>query len=287
MDSNAPTPRPLLGVVSDETGPSLDGCIALATEEGLDQIEIRMVDGVAPLSLTEAQARNAHERIKAAGLTVSGIATPLLKWEMPGRTPEDQGDQFGFAREGRSDVALTDAAVRLADIFETQNLRIFSYLKHANFELYDLKPTVEYLINEAEKHDKYLMLENEPVCNIARFEQLVEAMEFFNSPRLLPLPDIGNSASIGEFPSVDCVTRVVRCARHIHFKDFSKAAGKFVPLGIGDVQLTDYMAEISVASKGRQLSFSIETHIHDDPLGGTRASARELRRQTEKYWKSG
>lgn len=284
MKQSAATPRPLLGVISDETGPSLDGCIAFANEAGLDQIEIRMVDGIPPLSLTASAARDANARIRAAGLTVAGIATPLLKWEMPGKKAADQGDQFGFAREGRSDADLIEASIRVADLFETQNLRIFSYLTHENFVMDDLKPAFDQLLEYAERHDKTLRLENEPVCNIARFDQLLEIVEIYNTSRLEALPDIGNSAQIDEFPSPELVARIMSHTAHVHFKDWSKAAGKFVPLGSGDVHLDAYFSQIHAASAGRQMSFSLETHTHDDPLGGTLASALELNRHTGTYW---
>ncbi|MGI9480005.1 MAG: sugar phosphate isomerase/epimerase family protein [Hyphomicrobiaceae bacterium] len=285
MTDTTQSPRPHLGIISDETGPSLDGCIAFAGEEGLDQIEIRMVDGIAPLSLTEAQATDANARIRAAGLGVAGIATPLLKWEAPGKQAADQGDQFGFSREGRSDDDLTEACIRLADTFETRNLRIFSYLTHDGFVLDDLKPAFDRLLTFAVKHDKTLLLENEPVCNIARFDQLADIIELYDTPHLQPLPDIGNSAAIREFPDADLMARVLGRAFHIHFKD-AGADGKFVALGTGEVKLDAYMAAVAAAGDGRQLSFSLETHTHDDPLGGSRISARELRRQTDQYWPS-
>ncbi|MFT5507328.1 MAG: sugar phosphate isomerase/epimerase [Hyphomicrobiaceae bacterium] len=269
-------PRPQLGVISDETGPSLDGCIAFAVEHGLNQIEIRMVDGTAPLSLTDVQAKDANARIRAAGLTVAGIATPLLKWEAPGKKAADQGDQFGFSREGLSDDDLTMACIHLANLFETQNLRIFSYLTHENFVLDDLKPAFDRLLEHAEQHDMVLRLENEPVCNIASFAQLADIVELYDTPRLEALPDIGNSAQIDEFPDAALIQRVMPYTHHIHFKDYSKAAGKFVALGTGEVKLDAYMAEIAVGANGRQLSFSLETHTHDDPMGGTRVSAGQL-----------
>jgi len=284
MTDTTQTPRPRLGIISDETGPSLDGCITFAGEEGLDQIEIRMVDGIAPLSLTDAQAKDANARIRAAGLGVAGIATPLLKWEAPNRQAADQGDQFGFSREGRSDDDLTELCIRLSDMFETRNLRIFSYLTHDGFVLDDLTPAFDRLLEFAVKHDKTLLLENEPVCNIARFDQLADIIERYDTPHLQPLPDIGNSASIGEFQSVDLLGRVLERSWHIHFKD--AAAGKFAPLGTGEVQLDTYMTAVAAAGKNRQLSFSLETHTHDDPLGGSRTSARELRRQTDQHWHS-
>ena len=279
-----PTPRPKLGIISDETGSSLDACIALCREEGLEHVEIRMVDGIAPLSLTEPQIQDANRRIRDAGLFVTGIATPLLKWEAPGKIAADLGDQFGFSREGRSDEQLIEASVKCADLFETNNLRIFSYLTHEGFVMDDLRPAFDELLEYAERHDKTLRLENEPVCNIARMDELAEIIEIYDTPRLEPLPDIGNSAQIGEFPGEDIFARVLPRANHIHFKDWSPDAGKFVALGSGVVRLDEYLSAISAAANSRQLTFSLECHIHDDPMAGSTASARHLRATTARHF---
>jgi len=269
--------RPRFAVISDETGPSLDTAIAFCLEEGLDAIEIRMVDGIAPLSLTEVQARDAARRIRSAGLTVAGIATPLLKWAMPGRQAKDLGDQFGFDRAGRSDEDLALGAIRVADIFETRGLRIFSFLTHDGFRADDLAPALGELLALAEAHDKVLRLENEPVCNLGRIDELSAVLERFDNPRLEGLPDIGNSAHIGEFPSSDLIARIMPRVGHLHFKDWSVAAGRFVPLGQGDVQLRTYLGQVLDSAAGRQLTFALETHTPDAPLEGTRASIRTLK----------
>lgn len=277
---------PRYAVISDETGPSLDTCIDFCRTEGLDGIEIRMVDGIAPLSLTDDQARDAAQRIHGAGLTVAGIATPILKWAMSGKEAGDLGDQFGFDRAGCSDEDITRDAIRIADIFDTRNLRIFSYLTHDGFRLDDLALALDGLIQQAETHDKVLLLENEPVCNIRRFDELAAALERFAHPRLQGLPDIGNSAHVGEFPSPELVARLIPHVSHVHFKDYSQAQGRFVPLGKGDVMLDDYLAALCDGAGERQLTFSLEPHTPDQPLEGTRASFQMLRQSVERVFSS-
>ncbi len=272
---------PTYAVISDETGTQLDDCIAFCLEEGLDQIEVRQVDGVAPLSLNADQLGDAHRRIAAAGLTVAGIATPLLKWAAPGRATTEVGDQFGFERDGLSDDELIIAAIRVADAFETRNLRIFSYLKHEGYAFDHLKPALDNLLDFAERYDKVLLLENEPVCNIARMDQLADVVVYYDTLRLQALPDIGNSAHIGEFPTRDLIRRLMPYVSHLHFKDYSEAAGRFVPLGTGDVELDQFLETVFERAGGRRLTFSLETHCPDDRLGATRASFRHLRDRVE------
>ena len=269
--------NPKLCVITDETGPRLDDCLAFAVEEGLDCVEVRMVDGVNPLSLTPPQLDSAARRIAASGLAVAGIATPLFKWPSPNHTDADHGDQFGFNRADRSDAQLFEDAVRVADAFETRNLRIFSFLTYDGFKLDDLRPGYDALLAMAERHDKVLLVENEFVCNIARMDQFAELMAMYPSDRLRPLPDIANSAWVGETPSPETLDVVMRTAEHIHFKDYAKAAGGFVTLGEGDIDVAAYVRSILERAGDRQLTFSLETHAKSEPLANTRASLNHLR----------
>ena len=275
--------RPRYAVISDETGPHLDDCISFCVSEGLGAIEVRQVDGVAPLSLSDDQARHAARRIHDAGLAVAGIATPLLKWAAPDKAAAELGDQFGFDRAGRSDDELAMDAIRIADIFETKNLRIFSFLKHDAYIFDHLRPALDRLLEHAERHDKILLLENEPVCNVARMDELAETIAQYDTPRLQPLPDIGNSVSIGEFPSADLMATLMPTVTHVHFKDWSAAKGGYVPTGQGDVPLETYVGQLIAGAGARQLTFSFETHVPDDPLEATRASFHALRDVVDKH----
>ncbi len=275
LPNNATAPK--LCVITDETGPELETCLAFAAEEGLDAVEVRQVDGINPLSLTPAQVASVAKRIAAAGLAVAGVATPLFKWPAPGQEVSDHGDQFGFDRAGRSDQQLFEDAIRVADAFGTRNLRIFSYLTYDGFKMDDLRPGYDALIELAERHDKVLLVENEYVCNVARMDQFDELMTLYDTDRLRPLPDIANSAWVGETPNANTLARVMQRADHVHFKDYSAAAKGFVTLGDGDVDVKGYVRSLFELAGKRQLTFSIETHAKSEPLANTRKSLNHLR----------
>ena len=268
---------PKFCVISDEPGPRLDTCLEFAVEEKLDAIEVRQVDGINPLSLTQSQLDSAVSRIRLAGLSVAGVATPLFKWPAPGKSVETHGDQFGFDRAGRSDEQLFEDAIRTADAFGTRNLRIFSFLTYDGFSIEDPRPGYETLLGMAEKHDKVLLVENEFVCNIARIDQFPELMAAYDSDRLRPLPDIANSAWVGEIPTTGVLQNVMSRADHIHFKDYSKEQKGFVTLGQVDVDVAGYISSLLSLAGDRQLTFSIETHAKTDQLENTRKSLSHLR----------
>lgn len=278
MTHQAPHPTPRLCAITDETGPRLDDFLTFAMEDGLDCIEVRQVDGLNPLSLSDTQLKSAAARIAATGLPVAGIATPLFKWPAPGQASDDLGDQFGFDRAGRSDIELFETAMRVADAFSTRNLRIFSYLTYDGFKIDDLRRDFDTLLALAEKHDKVLRVENEPVCNIAHISQLADLLEVYDTPRLEGIPDVANSYVDGNHPTAEDVARAMAYSSHVHVKDFNLSAKSHAPLGEGDVPMADYMGMMFEAAGDKQLTLSIETHVPHDGMRATRASLSALRK---------
>src|SRR5207344_3465820 len=83
-------------LITDEVSPSLDEGIAFAREEGIGTVDLRVIDGRNVLALSRDELAEAARRVQAAGLSVSCICTPLLKWSPPGKAAQVKGDQFGF-----------------------------------------------------------------------------------------------------------------------------------------------------------------------------------------------
>jgi len=270
-----PTPR--LCVISDETGPKFDDFLNFAVEVGLNAVEIRQIDGINPLSLTPAERKATARKIEAADLRTAGIATPLLKWLPPGKTSTDVGDQFGFDRSGRTDRQLFENAIAIADDFSTRYLRIFSYLSYDGFEIDDLRQDLDKLLELAERYDKVLRVENEPVCNIAHVSQLADLLEAYDTPRLCGIPDVANSFYDGNHPTEADIARVMKYATHIHIKDYSIAQKRYVALGKGDCPTAQYLRQMLDAADKKPLTLSIETHVPEAPLEATRSSLAELR----------
>ena len=85
-----------IGLITDEVSPSLDEGLAFAREAGVGTIDLRLIDGRNVLALSRGELADVARRVRAAGLPVSCICTPLLKWSPPGKTAQIKGDQFGF-----------------------------------------------------------------------------------------------------------------------------------------------------------------------------------------------
>src|ERR1700752_612075 len=121
-------PDRTIGLIPDEVSPSLDEGLAFAREEGIGTIVFRVIDGRNVLALSRDELTDAARRVRAAGLSVSCICTPLLKWSPPGKTTQSKGDQFGFELGDRAPRQVYAEAFAAAEILGTRNLRIFSYL---------------------------------------------------------------------------------------------------------------------------------------------------------------
>lgn len=266
-----------LSVITDEFSPRLEDGIAFAVEEGLTTVDVRSIDAVNFLSLDKPMQERAARQIKAAGLTVGCLATPLLKWPAPGKTAATMGDQFGFDTAGRSTAQIYRDAFEAAALLGTRSLRIFSFLTYDGFQVEDLRQDLELLLKLADEYDAVLHVENEPVCNVRSVPDLVRLMQAWRHPRLKALLDIGN-AWWAETPLAEAdLVAVMPFVSLMHFKDFDGAARRVVPMGEGDIRYAGLIRLCLEAAKGRTLGFSIETHVPSDPARATRNSLAGLR----------
>ena len=267
-----------IAFVNDELKLPLTETIAFARQNGVEALEMRSIEGRNFLSLSPSEQKDAAQQITDAGIRVVGLASPLLKWAAPGRAAGRLGDQFGFEIGSRTlgDIArlAADAAHRLG----TRNVRIFSFLTYDGFRIADLEPALDELLAVAEREDLVLHVENEPVCNIQSEVDLRALMQARRHPRLKALLDIGNIYAKGIIPDAERMAALMPFVDHMHFKDFSIGAGRrHVPVGEGDIPYGPFIGACLAAVSGRALTLSVETHMADDPIGGTQRSLTRLR----------
>jgi sugar phosphate isomerase/epimerase len=267
-------------LITDEVSPSLDEGLAFVCEEGIGTIDLRVIDGRNVLALSSGELADVSRRVRAAGLSVSCICTPLLKWSPPGKIARNQGDQFGFALGDRAPRDVYAQAFAAAEILGARNLRIFSYLVYGDYRLDDLREPVEDLLVLAEKFDMKLHVENEAVCNIAGFSELEALMTAYRHPRLRALPDIANAYRKSMPPSAADLARLLPFTDILHIKDYANAAGHFVAAGEGDIPIASLLAA-TLPAREAPLTLTIETHAFSEPIATTRRSLNGLRRMIE------
>ena len=268
-------------LITDEVSPSLDEGLAFAREEGVGTVDLRVIDGRNVLALSRGELANAAQRVRAAGLSVSCICTPLLKWSPPGKTARTDGDQFGFDLGGRTPRSVYALAFAAAEILGARNLRIFSYLSYDGYCLDDLREPLDDLLALAEKFDMKVHVENEGVCNVAGFAELDAVMTTYRHPRLRALPDIANAYRKSRPPSATDLVRLLPFTDILHIKDYSNAAGRFVAVGEGDIPIASLLAT-ALPTRETPLTLTIETHASSEPVATTRRSVNGLRRMVDR-----
>jgi sugar phosphate isomerase/epimerase len=269
-----------INLITDEVSPSLDAGLAFAREEGIGLVDLRVVDGRNVLALSRGELADAARRVRAAGLAVSCICTPLLKWSPPGNASRALGDQFGFDLGDRAPRDVYGEAFAAAEILGARNLRIFSYLAYDDYRLDDLRAPIDDLLALAERFDMKLHVENEGVCNIAGFAELEALVTAYRHPRLRALPDIANAYRCAMPPSAADLARLLPFSDILHIKDYSEAAGRFVAVGEGDIPTAAILAA-ALPTCEAPLTLTIETHAGYDPEATTRRSVSGLRRMVE------
>lgn len=266
---------PKLSVITDEIAPSLDAVLAFAAAENLQHLEVRQIDGANFLTLDPATLKAAAKRMADAGLTVTALTTPLLKWPAPGRPFALKGDQFGFDPRGQPVEKHFERACAAAHIFGTRHLRIFSYLAHDGFRIGELEQDLTRLVRLAETHDLVLLMENEPVCNIRTIGGLVELMRAWKHPRLRCLLDIGNIYGSGGTVTTADLATVMPYVPYMHIKDYHSGEKRHAILGEGSVPFAELLPVcLTSAPDGPgNMTLSLEVHVP----GGAKPSLAALR----------
>ena len=187
-----------LCLITDEVSPSLDEGIAFARAEGIGTIDLRVVDGRNVLALSRDEVAGAARRVRAAGLSVSCICTPLLKWSPPGKTSQDMGDQFGFELGDRAPPWSTRKPSRPRRSSARATCASSAIWPTTAIAWTICVAPIDDLLALAEKFDMKLHVENEGVCNIRGFAEIEALVTAYRHPRLRALPDIANAYRRGQ-----------------------------------------------------------------------------------------
>ena len=265
-----------IGLITDEVSPFLDEGLAFAREEGIGTVDLRVVDGRNVLALSRGELADAARRVRAAGLAVSCVCTPLLKWSPLGKTAKTRGDQFGFELGDRAPRDVYAEAFVAAEILGARNLRIFSYLAYDGYGPDDLRDPLGDLLALADRFDMKLHVENEGVCNIAGFDELEALVTMYRHPRLRALPDIANAWLTSKPPSAADLARLLPFTDILHIKDYAGNTRRFVAAGEGDIPLESLLGA-TLPAIGTPLALTIETHAPSEPAATTRRSVAGLR----------
>ena len=182
-----------VSAVTDECANTEAGAVKFATDHGLKWVELRGVPGVkASYHLwDEANLKASAKMLADAGVRVSFLNTPLLKFTLPGTVMERKSDtpDARQKREARDQVLfdrrLEDLrkSIRAAQILGVDKVRVFNFMRVAEPE--KIYPRIAEVLNEmakiAEAEHIHLLLENETSCNSVSCEEIAAMLKLVPS----------------------------------------------------------------------------------------------------------
>jgi L-ribulose-5-phosphate 3-epimerase len=274
-----------LGVLTDEVSDNFIEALDWVVEQGLKHVEIRTVNGLNMIHLTDEQVEEVIQEVKKRGLFVSAVASPLFKCALDPSRPVASGDRFGQKEESvESHFIMLDRAITIAKTFDTKMIRIFSFWRENEPDLHE-KEIVKHLKTAstiALENEIILLLENEPSCNGGFADEVARIVRSVNSPALAVLWDPGNEVYGGRTSYHQGYEQVRKLIGHVHLKDahideYGNPA--CVPIGLGAVNFTKQLQALE--KDGYQGLFTLETHYIPDggrAADGTLMSLKGLRK---------
>ena len=211
--------------ITDEFSSDLDVALDAMVSVGMTGAELRVIGGRNVLDLTDDEVDGAIAAVRARGMTVPAIASPLLKCTLPHGPAVDarlQQDVFGSPYNFDDQPRLTRRAFDIAHRTGARIVRVFSYWRTVDppavFD--DVVSALGRLADEAEQQGLVIGLENEPACNIGTAHETSRVLAALNHPALQVVWDPANAFVLGEWPYPDgYATLPVGRIAHVHAKD--------------------------------------------------------------------
>ncbi len=208
--------RTRISAISDEIAKSPSEAIAFAKHYNMQWLEIRDVPGTKKSyhTMEPDELSAARAEFKEAGIRVSFLNSPMLKFGLPGtepvrRTPEQpDARQKRIAREqAQFDGRMEELrkAIRCCHTLECPLLRVFSFSRIAQPET--LYQRVADIIGEmaklTEKEGVKLLIENENSQNVGTSAEAARFVRLLPEKALAINWDSLNGAGLGENPYPD------------------------------------------------------------------------------------
>lgn len=269
-----------LAAITDEISQEFEHALDVMLEYGATGAELRGLWGTNVADLTDSQVSRAKAALRERGMQAVGLATPFFKCDL---TPEavNPGEAAGAMHLAtplglEQQMELLTRCIRLAHLFETPLLRVFTFWRKAA-----LTPAIEARIVDAfaaplalaEREGIVLGLENEHACFIGTGAEAGRIAAAIDSPHLKIVWDPGNAYFAGETPFPEGYDAVKPWLAHVHVKD-----GKLVDTVdqglrpqwcvIGDGEI-DYVGQFAALKKDRYAGWiSLETHYRPETGSG-------------------
>jgi sugar phosphate isomerase/epimerase len=240
-----------LSAFADEISPRLDEQIAVLRDENIPFLDLRSVDDVNVLDLTDHQVDTIKRALADSGLQVAAIGSPI------GKVPIDSTFDEHMERFER--------ALALATQLETPFVRIFSFYgpeREPSVAPADYRDEVltrlRTMTARARAEGIILLHENEKGIYGDTIERCVDLFRSIDDPYLQAAFDPANFIQCGETPYPAAYDAIQPWIRSVHVKDAS-ADGEVVPAGEGVARWSEIVGRLG--ADGYDGFFALEPHL--------------------------
>ena len=230
---------------ADEASPNIDEQITALKRNELNGLEMRNVDGVNVSDITAEKAKEVKRKLQENGLVIWSVGSPIGKIDI-------EKDDF------KAHLEKLKHTLEIADILESNNIRMFSFYMPDGKEISDYKNEVierlGVMCDIARNFGVSLCHENEKGI----YGDIPErCLEIHNSvPELKGIFDPANYVQSGA-DTLKAWDMLKSYIYYMHIKD-AKLDGTVVPAGQGDGNVREIVKSF-ISGGGK--SFTIEPHL--------------------------
>ncbi len=213
---------------ADEIDSSFDVQLRVLKELGQDYLELRGADGIGVADFTDEKAKELKEKMKAAGIQVSAIGSPIGK--------------IGILDDFAPHFEKFKRIVALAHFFETSYIRMFSFYLPDENKPEDYRDEVfnrlKQMISYAEKENVVLLHENEKGIYGAMAAQCKDMFTNLYGDHFQCIFDFANFIQCKQ-ETISAYELLRPYIAYFHVKDALWESGEVVLPGTGDGKISE------------------------------------------------
>lgn len=219
----------ILSAFADEVSSDFIKQLDYLKSKDISYIEPRNINGTGVAAITLEEAKNAKKMLDDYKIGVSSIGSPIGKISVE----DDFADH----------IRLFEHVMDIAEIFETKNIRMFSFFYPKNTDVHTHRAAVlarlEILLELAEKRGLTLCHENEKAIYGEAPEDCLDLMKHFDG-RMKSVLDMGNFAFCQKDP-MKGYEYLAPYIEYIHIKDAFYDT-RIVPAGQGEGKVFEILS---------------------------------------------
>lgn len=238
-----------LSAFADEISPHLDQQVATLKRLKVPGLDLRSVEGINVLKLSDAQLEGVSEACAQNGLHIQAIGSPVNKVPMTGSNQQQELEKL-------------ERAIHAAQRTKTNLIRIFTpEVDPRDFEnaWIVMEAWMAEQIQLAEDHGMVLLHENDATFFGAYPDNAKRLFERFIGPSFQAAFDFANTVLIGYRAMNDWFPWLLPHLHTLHIKDAIESEKRVVPAGEGDGQMVETLSWL--IEQGWSGPLTIEPHL--------------------------